>query len=78
MNAKRLRTTGEIRQFLCDTIIAVKDGDMNLDIARTVSKLAAQVTESLYSETKIMQFQQEANLQVGALGELNISVDKKQ
>ncbi len=73
---KRIRTTGEIRQFLCDAIVAVKDGDMNLDVARTVGKLAAQVTESIYSETKVLQFQKEAGAVVGELGALKVSIEK--
>ena len=49
----RMKTTGDLRQFLADSIMAVKNGHMDAQKARDVTKMAAQITESFYSEVKV-------------------------
>ena len=47
MNAKNLiKTTGDLREFLAMTIEDVASGDIDLDKATHITKLAAQVNES--------------------------------
>ena len=48
-----MKTTGDLRQFLADSIMAVKNGHMDSQKAREVNKMAAQITESFYSEVKV-------------------------
>lgn len=71
--AKSIRTTGELREFLVNMIIGVKDGDVNPDAARNITKMAAQVNESFYSEIKIAKVQIEAGNTAAELGLLPIN-----
>jgi len=70
---KRLNTTGDLRQVLCDAIASLRDGRMEIDKARALGKLASQVTESIYSEAKVMELQRQARVSVGPLGSLSVS-----
>jgi hypothetical protein len=71
MSAK-LKTTGQLREFLVDMAIGVKNGVLDLDKASRITKLAAQINESFYSEIKIARIQREAGVAVADLGELKI------
>ena len=51
----RIETAGQLRRFLADSIIAVKNKQMDADTARNVVKLAAQLNESIYAELKTKQ-----------------------
>jgi hypothetical protein len=51
----RLTTAGQLRQFLADSIIAVKNKQMDAEVARNVVKLAGQLNESFYAEIKAKQ-----------------------
>lgn len=50
---KEIKTTGQLRAFLSDTITKVSTGEIGLEEASRITKLAAQVNESFYSEIKI-------------------------
>ena len=60
MNAKReIRTTGQLREVLADTIKQVLDGSLDIEKASAMHKLAKNISDSLYSETKIRMFAHE-------------------
>lgn len=67
-----IRTTGELRKFLAGALLAVRDGGMTPEIASRVTKLAAQVNESFYSEIKIQKVMLEAGKELGKLGALRL------
>ena len=69
----RIKTTGDLRQFLADSILAVKNGHMDADTARNVTKLAAQINESFYSEVKIAKTAKELGKATCDLGDLPIN-----
>ncbi len=71
--AKSIKTTGELREFLVNMIVGVKDGDIEPDKARNITKMAAQINESFYSEIKIAKVQIEAGKQAADLGALPIN-----
>lgn len=71
--ATKLRTTGELREFLANMMLGVKNGDLPLNEASRITKLAAQVNESFYSEIKIARVRAEAGLQMIELGSLPIN-----
>lgn len=52
VESKPLRTTGDMRSFLLDMMLDVRNNQVTGDMARSVVKLAGQVTESLYAELK--------------------------
>ncbi len=70
--AAKLKTTGQLREFLVDMAIGVKNGIVDLDKASRVTKLAQQINESFYSEIKIARIQREAGIDAADLGELRI------
>ena len=71
MSAK-IKTTGELRDFLVNMMVGVKNGDLDLDKASRITKLAGQVNESFYAEIKVAQVRASAGEQMKALGEMAI------
>lgn len=71
--AAKIQTTGELREFLVSMLIGVKNGDIDESKARNITKMAAQVNESFYSEIKISKIQLDAGKQVSELGSLKIN-----
>ena len=69
----KIKTTGDLREFLASAINSVANGTMDSDKARNITKLAAQVNESFYSEIKIAKVQVELGKESAALGDLRIS-----
>lgn len=68
----KITTTGELREFLCAMINGVANGTVDTEKARNVTKLAAQINESFYSEVKVAKTQLEAGREASALGALPI------
>ena len=71
-NEMPIKTTGELRQFLAKTMIEVKEGSIDIDKARNITKLAGQITESFYAEVKIAKTRVEAGEALTALGDMKI------
>ena len=51
----KIKTTGELRDFLSAMMVGVKNGDLDLDKASRITKLAGQINESFYAEIKVAQ-----------------------
>ena len=49
----RITTTGQLRAFLADTIAKVSSGEVGIEEASRITKLASQINESFYSEIKV-------------------------
>lgn len=71
----RMKTTGDLRQFLANAIMDVKSGNMDSDTARNITKMAAQITESFYSEVKVAQTMKELGRVVKDFGDLPMDND---
>lgn len=69
---KPIKTTGDLRLFLSDLLSSVRDGTADLDAARTMVKLAAQINESFYSETKVAMVDIELKRTPAELGDLSL------
>lgn len=69
---RKIATTGQLRDFLAKTMIAVQSGNIDLEKASRITKLAGQVNESFYAEAKIARIRAEAGEQMPALGSLRI------
>lgn len=65
---KTIRTTGELRDFLATMMVGVKNGDLDLDKASRITKLAGQINESFYAEVKVAKVRAEAGEAMQALG----------
>lgn len=69
----KIGTTGELREFLVNMMVGVKDGDIDIARAQQIGKLAAQVTESFYAELKTAQVQTSLGKTAVELGSLQIA-----
>ena len=68
--SKELKTTGQLRTMLANAAKDVLNGDLDIDRAMALHKLAKNISESLYSETKIAMFSHEVGKEVPAMGGL--------
>lgn len=67
-----LQTTGQLRMLLANAAKGVMNGDLEIQKAEAIHKLAKNISDSLYSETKIAMFRNEVGQQVEKFGELYI------
>lgn len=67
-----IQTTGEMREFLVLAMLGVKNGDLTVERAEQIQKLAGHVNDSLYSEAKLAAFIAHAGGQPPRLGELEL------
>lgn len=70
--SKKIKTTGELRDFLANMMLGVKNGDLDLDKASRITKLAGQVNESFYAEIKVASIRTAAGEELAKLGEMPI------
>ncbi|MCD2449299.1 hypothetical protein GO003_002710 [Methylicorpusculum oleiharenae] len=49
---KKIETTGDLREMLCDAINQVADGTMQPETARNITKEAGRINDSLYAKAK--------------------------
>jgi hypothetical protein len=68
----KIKTTGELRDFLATMMVGVKNGDLAIDKASQITKLAMQITESFYAEVKVAQIKTAAGGTADKLGSLEI------
>lgn len=71
-NANEIKTTGQLRMMLVNAAKGVMNGDLDIERATALHKIAKNISESLYSETKIAMFSHEVGREVPKLGELNL------
>ena len=70
-----VKTTGELREFLANIMIGVKNGHVKPDEAARITKLAAQINESFYAEIKVKRVLRDAEEQTAQFGKLAIGKD---
>lgn len=68
----KIETTGQLRRFLADMLVGIKNGHVEPDKASRMTKMAAQINESIYSELKAAKVRIEAGEQVAEMGKLKI------
>lgn len=68
----KIKTTGQLRAFLSETIERLRAGLVDADTAGKITKMAGQINESFYSETKVAKTHLEMGLEVAKLGDLQI------
>ena len=67
-----LKTTGQLRTMLANAAKGVMQGQLDIDRATALHKLAKNISDSLYSETKIAMFRREAGQDLDKFGEMPI------
>lgn len=68
----KVETAGDLRQFLCNMIVGIKSGDLEIGKAAQITKMAEQVTNSLYAEIKLQQMAVVTGSVVEKIGTLNL------
>jgi hypothetical protein len=68
----KIKTTGDLRDFLALMIVGVKNGDLDLDKASRITKLAGQINESFYAEIKVAKTRLEAGEAMPKMGNMDI------
>ena len=73
-----IKTTGQLRTMLANAAKGVLNGDLAIDRAVALHKLAKNITESLYSETKIAMFAHDIGKVGAEMGDLLIGEPDKE
>lgn len=68
-----IETTGDLREFLTNMMLGIRDGKISTDKASVIVKGAQQVNESFYSEIKTKQVEKAMGGKVHELGKLPVS-----
>lgn len=69
---EKIETTGQLREMLANAAKGVLNGDLDIDRATALHKIAKNISDSLYSETKIAMFSHEVGNTAAAMGALKI------
>lgn len=69
---KEIKTTGQLREVIAQAINDVANGTMTIDNATAIHKLARNISDSLYSETKIAMFSNQIGVDIHKMGDLPI------
>lgn len=69
---KTVKTTGDLRDFLANMMVGVKNGTLDLDKASRITKLAGQINESFYAEVKVAKIRAEAGEAMPMLGQMRV------
>lgn len=75
--SSEIKTTGQLRTLLASAAKAVVQGGLDIDKATALHKLAKNISDSLYSETKIAMFRNEVGQTIEGFGELPIGDPSK-
>ena len=67
---KKIETTGQLREVLAKAAQDVLSGSLEIERATALHKLAKNISESLYSETKIAMFHKDSDQPVSNFGDL--------
>lgn len=70
--AKSIQTTGNLRDFLANMLVGLKDGNIKPDVAAKLTKMASVMNESLYAELKSARVLVDLKRPVPALGDMKI------
>lgn len=68
----QINTAGDLRMFLCQQLVKIESGSLDVKKASQITKMAEQVTSSIYSEMKMRQIQSNAGLEVDDLGDMKL------
>jgi len=70
--SSKISNVGQLRDFLANMMVGVKDGDVKVDEARTIVKLAEKINENFYAELKVAQVGLQLGRKVTELGKLSV------
>lgn len=71
-----LARTGDLRDFLAESMVQVRKGELTIERASQITKLAGQINESFYSEIKIARIRKDFEFSIHPLGDLPLSASE--
>lgn len=71
----KIKTAGQLREFLLDTMEQVRDAKVSVERAQVVVKTAAQVNESIYAELKSKQLSKQLGEASHAVGSMPLGAE---
>lgn len=72
LKVTELKSTGQLRSLLANAARAVLDGSLEIEKATMLHKLSKNISDSLYSETKIAMYRRDAGIKPEAFGKMKI------
>lgn len=73
--SKSISTTGNIRDFLTQQLQDLRDGKIEVSVAKEIVKTAAQIHRSMETEAKVMKIRAEAGEAIGKFGSMKVGVE---
>lgn len=70
--SNEIKTTGQLRTMLANAAKGVLNGDLDVDKAIALHKIAKNISDSLYSETKIAMFSHDIGKDIPKMGDLKL------
>ena len=74
----KITSTGELREFLCSAINGVANGTFDINKAKEITKISAQINESLYAEVRVAKTQIELGNEAAKFGNLALGLTNQQ
>lgn len=72
----KIKNSAELREFLSNMMLGIKNGDIDADKARNITKMAGQINENFYVEIKVAQVRAEAGQKLFQLGAMPIGKEE--
>lgn len=72
----QIRSTGQLRSLLASAAVSVLDGSLEIEKAVMLNKLSKNISDSLYSETKIAMYRRDVGIKPTVFGQLQIGDPK--
>ena len=70
---QKIKSSGQLRQFLLDSIDKLSKGEMSTDEARNIVKISGQINDNLYAEVKVLKTKIELGQETDKFGNLNLT-----
>lgn len=70
-----IKTSGELRGFLADILVGIRDGKVDVEEANAIAKVAGQINQSLAVEVKAAVEMQRLGKDAAAAGTMKIADD---
>ena len=74
--ASKIETMGQLRQFLANAILGVRDGTLKVAEATAIKHMASEVNESMYAEVKVSRLQKDLERAIKPFGQLPLNEEK--
>jgi hypothetical protein len=68
-----IKTTGDLRSFLAESLVMVRAGTVDPEVARNITRMAHQINENFNAEAKVARVGQALGRAVAETGKLELN-----